>query len=158
MRSRSGLPCDVCGLPTWVSRSSGQASARHKACKPETEHGTRIGYRERLCRCADCRAWQAQSFREYKHARREEGRPIPKRSWIAASVRLAVYERDEWTCQLCFDAIDRDADPNSDWAPSLDHIIPSSQGGSDGVENLRATHRWCNTVRSDGKHHADMFA
>lgn len=158
MRTRSGVPCDVCGEPTWTPVSSGKALARHKTCTlPTVPHGTRDGYRKHACRCGECRGWNADRQREYKSFRRDSGNPIPKRSWVAVAVRSAVYERDAWTCQLCFDPIDKVTAPNSDWAPSLDHILPASLGGSDDIENLRATHRWCNSVRSDGKFHQDLF-
>lgn len=71
--------------------------------------------------------------------------------------RYAIYQRDGWTCQLCFEAVDRDAGPLSDWYPSLDHIVPQSRGGSDEWENLRLVHRWCNAVRGDGRWHSDFF-
>ncbi len=70
--------------------------------------------------------------------------------------RLAIYERDAWTCQLCLDPVDSSLltlDPYCDWAPSLDHIecqswalIPDHSDA-----NLRLAHRWCNAVRSDGR-------
>jgi hypothetical protein len=139
--------------------SGHNGAAAHNSCLSSTrEHGTAKGYKTQRCRCVACRAWNAGAQREYKGFRRDSGNPIPKRSWIAVAARRSVYERDGWTCQLCFVPIDKAADPNSDWAPSLDHIIPSSLGGSDDVENLRATHRWCNSVRSDGKFHQDLFA
>lgn len=71
--------------------------------------------------------------------------------------RYAIYQRDDWTCQLCFEAVDRDADPWSDWYPSLDHIVPQSHGGSDEWDNLRLAHRWCNAIRGDGLWHSDFF-
>lgn len=157
--SSSGLTCRVCGETMHrgsTSRRLGEAA--HNSCLSSAwEHGTGKGYRAQGCRCVECRAWNASVQREYKSFRRDSGNPIPKRSWVSVATRRAVYERDDWTCQLCFGPIDRTADPNSDWAPSLDHIIPSSTGGTDAIENLRATHRWCNSVRSDGKFHQDLF-
>lgn len=74
-------------------------------------------------------------------------------------LRRAIYERDDWTCQLCFDPVDPDADPLSDWFPSLDHIVPQSHMliPDHSPENLRTAHRWCNAVRGDGTYHADLF-
>lgn len=69
---------------------------------------------------------------------------------VSPERRLAIYERDGWTCQLCGEAIDRAADPQrDDAAPSLDHIVPRSHqlvpDHSDA--NLRLAHRGCNARR-----------
>jgi hypothetical protein len=36
------------------------------------------------------------------------------------------------------------------FAPALDHIDRVADGGGDGVDNLRLTHRWCNLARESG--------
>lgn len=76
-----------------------------------------------------------------------------KRPRIPMSVRGMVYERDGYVCQLCGDPTDPDADPYSEWYPTLDHIEPYSLGGSDSPENLRTAHRWCNGIRGVGDPH-----
>jgi 5-methylcytosine-specific restriction endonuclease McrA len=81
--------------------------------------------------------------------RRQSGQWGP--SWdISRERRLAIYERDDWTCQLCGDPVDMDADPQrDDLAPSLDHIVPRSlQAIPDhSDQNLRLAHRGCNARR-----------
>lgn len=75
---------------------------------------------------------------------------------ILPSVRLAVYERDNWCCQDC----GRRIPPNTGEerrglnAPSdesgwleLDHIHPWSEGGEDVEGNLRALCSRCNRVK-----------
>lgn len=69
--------------------------------------------------------------------------------WISKADRYAIYERDGYTCWLCAEPIDMSDGPSENWAPSLDHVIPRSRGGSDDPENLRTAHRYCNSVRSD---------
>lgn len=66
---------------------------------------------------------------------------------IERTLRLALYERDRWTCQLCDEPVDRTLPRNDDWAASLDHIKPRSAGGGHEPSNLRLAHRWCNAVR-----------
>lgn len=73
-------------------------------------------------------------------------------SWLD---RMALYARDGWTCRICFEPVDYSADSLSDWYPSLDHVIPRPQGGSDDVSNLRTAHRWCNSVRGDLSYYTD---
>lgn len=68
--------------------------------------------------------------------------------WIDVAVRLSVYERDAWTCHLCKEPVDRDADPMRDnLAPSLDHLTPASLGGSNDPTNLATAYRVCNSRR-----------
>lgn len=75
------------------------------------------------------------------------------------AVRLAIYERDRWTCQLCREPVDRNVDPLDDWAPSLDHIEPQSSAliPDHSLRNLRLAHRWCNAIRGDGTYHIEFF-
>lgn len=78
---------------------------------------------------------------------------------VSPVVRAAIYERDRWLCQICYEPVDANAHYLDDWAPSLDHIVPQSKGGGHEPENLRLAHRWCNAVRGDGSYYADeLFA
>lgn len=66
---------------------------------------------------------------------------------LSPVVRLSVYERDRWICQLCMEPVDVGADPNSDLYPSVDHVVPRALGGSDEFENLQCAHRVCNSKK-----------
>ena len=90
--------------------------------------------------------------RKVDRARRGDFMPEPR-------FRYAIYRRDAWTCQLCFEPVDRDpcGDDYNPWSPSLDHIIPRSHGGADSWENLRLAHAWCNSVRGAEDYHPDLF-
>lgn len=60
-----------------------------------------------------------------------------------------VYQRDNYTCHLCGKHTLKAWDENNrDESPSLDHIIPKSQGGPDTPDNLACAHWLCNTLRS----------
>lgn len=61
--------------------------------------------------------------------------------------RPIVLKRDDWECRICGIPIDREAMPFEDRAPAVDHIVRVTDGGSDELDNLRATHRWCNLRR-----------
>lgn len=82
------------------------------------------------------------------------GKHRPK---ISTKVKLAAYERDEWTCQYCGLVFD----PKQTWTPNtvapwmnhptlsfifleLDHIHPLSRGGTNDLDNLRAACSPCN--------------
>ena len=68
---------------------------------------------------------------------------------IPRSVRLAIYERDAWTCGICLEPVADGLPPHDPWQATLDHVVPRSAGGSDEADNLRLAHRWCNAVRSN---------
>lgn len=69
--------------------------------------------------------------------------------------RMALFARDGWNCQICSEPMDYTADPQSDWYPTIDHILPRSKGGGDELSNLRSAHMWCNAVRGDLSFYTD---
>ena len=64
-------------------------------------------------------------------------------------IRSQVFERDNYTCQLCHHPVDTDAHWNTDWYPSLDHILPLASGGVPSMENLQTAHRICNSIKGN---------
>lgn len=113
--------CAVCAHP-FVSPHFG------KTCGPD---------------CAEIKHRADQS--EAKHRRRARER----RAFVAPVNRHAIYRRDNWKCWLCQEPCDRNADPQSDRAPSLDHIIPLANGGTHEPGNVQTAHRLCNALRSN---------
>jgi HNH endonuclease len=77
--------------------------------------------------------------------------------WITKRERLAIYERDGWTCQLCMTQVDKSLHHSDNWSASLDHIVPRSQQvvPDHSPANLRLTHRWCNSMRGDNTYVSD---
>lgn len=152
--------------------SKSQGEAAHNKCRKEANliytHGT-TGYR-RGCRCDECKAGSIAYFATYTESvkakqglhpntlRRkrfaEEHGYWPQAGssgWIEPKLRHQIYERDNWTCQLCNEPIDRDAHRNTNYAPSLDHIVPQSHTliPDHSPTNLRTVHRLCNSRRGD---------
>ena len=78
---------------------------------------------------------------------------------IPKHTRLAIYERDGWTCQLCTEPVDRNLPPSDIWAATLDHIVCQSWDDTPdhSPENLRLAHRWCNSVRGDETYFDETF-
>ena len=68
---------------------------------------------------------------------------------ISHRTRQAIFERDSWTCQICGDLTNPE-EPNGANGQTIDHIIPRSLGGSDNEDNLRTTHRRCNSLKGSG--------
>jgi len=95
------------------------------------------------CSCARCKADRGEEVQPQRDGTSQRG-VRPKRHTKHFG---AVAERDAWTCQICGIPIDREALPVDPFAASIDHIMRVRDGGSDDIENLRLTHRWCNLAR-----------
>lgn len=67
---------------------------------------------------------------------------------------LEIFERDNWTCQICNREVPRDLDDlyHPDY-PQLDHIVPLSYTGPDNPghvrSNVQLAHRLCNIRKSN---------
>lgn len=62
--------------------------------------------------------------------------------------RLKIFERDRWTCQLCFKRIPKRLKSPHPRSATLDHIVPLAEGGEHTVTNVHAAHRLCNSSKS----------
>ncbi|MGE7439338.1 HNH endonuclease [Kitasatospora sp. NPDC001175] len=51
--------------------------------------------------------------------------------------RLTIFERDNWTCYLYGNRVDADASPFDPASPTVDRVIPLSQGGEHSTANAR---------------------
>lgn len=158
-----GAPrCSPCGI-RWRSniRSAKRRRARLERFVREQAAGTPANPRWPWVQgdCAYCGETFTRKGMASGYCSKRCRRKDKKAKWITTTRRMALYARDEWTCQLCFEPVDRDADPLSDWSPTLDHIVPQSHAliPDHSDENLRTAHRWCNSVRGDGRWHADFF-
>ncbi len=77
-----------------------------------------------------------------------------RRSLLAAQVVETVdpekvFERDNWTCQLCFEPVDKLIPRYESKGATLDHIIPLSKGGAHSYANTQLAHFGCNSSKSD---------
>jgi hypothetical protein len=82
----------------------------------------------------------------YLNANLLDDHVIP-RAWLGAVSRADIGARDDWTCGLCREPVDRShefADPR---APFVDHIQPLVSGGPNVTENTRIAHLFCSLDR-----------
>jgi len=68
---------------------------------------------------------------------------------ITPGRRYAIYDRDNWICQICGDLTNRKAAPGDLDEPTIDHIVPLSRGGAHAPENWQTAHRYCNSWKCD---------
>jgi hypothetical protein len=87
-----------------------------------------------------------------KRQRNHRGVKVLPQTWDGVP-DIEIYLRDVWRCQMpeCLCPAGRPIDPRlqgteSDWAPSIDHVVPLRDGGPDTAGNKRAAHRYCNNV------------
>lgn len=85
-----------------------------------------------------------------KHQNRNKDKRIYRNGKPDLSITLTkLYMRDGGVCQICGRAIDFDCDCNSDYYPSIDHIMPISKGGLHRWDNVQLACRGCNTAKRD---------
>lgn len=164
--SRRGT-CSSCGKAIYLTRTSRPEPvcqpcrrARHgygsykRGCRCEVCRQAAVEIRSKGAPCSECsRPSLARGLCSTHYAywyRREVSGEWRVGGWISREARLAIYERDDWTCQLCGKPVDREADPErSNDAPSLDHIEPQSHVlvPDHRPTNLRTAHRGCNSKR-----------
>jgi 5-methylcytosine-specific restriction endonuclease McrA len=71
---------------------------------------------------------------------------------IASGEKLSpfeIFERDDWTCQVCGLWVDRDASVPAPLSPTLDHRIPLSKGGLHTPGNVQLAHFHCNSIKGN---------
>lgn len=76
-------------------------------------------------------------------------RALKRGAYVAPVFRAEIYARDDWTCQLCCEPVDREATAPEALAPTLDHIIPLARGGTHEPSNVQCAHFICNSVKGD---------
>jgi 5-methylcytosine-specific restriction endonuclease McrA len=75
----------------------------------------------------------------------DERRCLASSTIEGRSIRYEVFRRDNWTCKICNEPVNRNSKwPDHDY-PTLDHIHPFSKGGRHTMDNLQCAHFICNT-------------
>ena len=81
---------------------------------------------------------------------KDRRRTAKSAAFVERVYRAKVYERDGWCCQLCGRKVNRNAVVPHPNAPTLDHILPLSKGGTHEYANVQLAHFLCNSLKSDG--------
>lgn len=120
-------------------------------------------------RCDDCEvtfvAPRATSWIAHYHsatcakrASRSRRRARKQEAFVEEVRRPTLFERDNWTCQLCGDPVDPDLRYPDPMVASVDHIVPLSQGGEHSYRNTQLAHALCNSLKGDREAGSMMFA
>ena len=107
-------------------------------------------------------AWRAENLEEARfldrkyyaaHASHERGKKQRRRAILANSVCIEtftdeeIFERDRWICSLCHGKVSKKLKWPDGFSPSIDHLIPLSQGGHHTRQNCVLVHLRCNTSK-----------
>jgi 5-methylcytosine-specific restriction endonuclease McrA len=63
--------------------------------------------------------------------------------WLRPSKRIAIYARDGFCCLYCGDTVEKGA------RLTVDHIVPSADGGTNDADNLATCCMSCNAAKRD---------
>ena len=137
LEKRSGpRNCADCGLlirmhiPVEGCGQGGPGSSKHRFCESCGLKRRRESARE------------ARRRREYRKRGAAKGQ--------APYTRAQLAERDKWKCHICGGRVLKSAKVPHPRAATVDHLIPISAGGVDGLENVALAHFLCNTRRGTG--------
>jgi 5-methylcytosine-specific restriction endonuclease McrA len=152
-------PCRICGV--WLQNLS-QRVCRSAECQRLDTNAQQLEFYARYL-AEHGHAYTAR-YAEKRNAAAKEYKQTPKGTAIRRAadhrrrVRLAggrserflnedIFERDGWICGICHKPVDRDLVHPDPASPSLDHIVPVSQGGDHVRANVRLAHLACNVRR-----------
>jgi 5-methylcytosine-specific restriction endonuclease McrA len=70
-------------------------------------------------------------------------------TYLTVLFRERVYKRDGYRCRWCKREVREDVPHNHRQRATLDHLIPTSKGGKDMMENLVTACHACNNEKGD---------
>ncbi len=143
VRRAEPLPSRTCALPECGTEFRPYRDAQ-RCCSER--HGKTLCNREG--RASGRYAPDAWSDRRRDNYHRR--RALKKGASTGRPVILAeIADRDHWKCGICRLVVN----PGMQWphakSPSLDHVVPLSQGGAHDPANVRLAHLGCNTERGN---------
>jgi len=155
------LACDQCGEVFDSPRSNTMYCSKvcgHRAYNEQRKKDGRLqGVRSKLKDKQT--AWSTQSRLKHGSSRKRypdvATKHDTKRRLIIASAtveavdRKRVFERDNWTCQLCKQPVDSAIAWPDPMAGSLDHVVPVSKGGEHSMSNTQLAHLKCNLSKGN---------
>lgn len=120
--------CVMCG--TSIMRA--HKADRRPTCSPACRHAL-TGYQT-----TGKHDWSSTTISRA----RKLGAPI-----IEVFTNTEIFERDNWTCYLCEQPVNRDADCYQPDSATVDHVKPLSRGGEHSRANTRCACLRCNSSK-----------
>jgi hypothetical protein len=155
IRPAGDTPCPICGtlfLPR-ISGSGGMTRTCSRTCGQTLRHLPDNPDPELIRELLRIRADPAMAYAS--HRAKDRLRCARRRSHTAvALVEIVdpdvVFERDGWRCHICRKRINRKLTGQDAMGPTIDHLVPISEGGEHSYANVRTAHRRCNSRKCAG--------
>jgi len=170
-QSRNCLRCSTAFLPTWAPQVYCGRACRYepkskelvgpvpqfcplpKAMRPHKARTWVMGWCQRCDTTFVIRDQLTNRYCSVRCAKsdgRERRDAVKRNAFVENVYRARIYERDQWRCQLCCKKVNRKAVVPHPKAPTLDHILPISLGGTHEPANVQLACFMCNAIKSHG--------
>jgi len=163
--------CNGCGVKWWATSKHGKVTACNDCNYGEAKHKADRSAHE--CSCIVCGVLFCRVYTNQKHTCGEDcARAVVKRKralrkHITRAKKygveymplnpLKVFERDNWTCQICGRKTPKGLRGTiEDKAPEIDHRIPMSKGGPHTYSNTQCACRECNRIKGNRNERGQM--
>ena len=130
------ITCEFCGDLACVRRPHGKRCRKNECRRALRAQAT-----------AERRARQGREnygYTEATAAAYHRRRALKKGATVEDFKPGEIFERDDWTCGICSEPVDRDLKWPNPLSVSLDHVIPLALGGAHSRDNTQCAHLSCN--------------
>ncbi len=148
--------CVECGQQMLTATSERLCSLKcRRARRYRAERGKRRVYIARACICGavldrgrkfcdQCRDLRRVAAKQRERRRR---RALEHKARSEPYALVEIAERDRKICALCHGPVDMSLAVPHRQAPTVDHIVPLSEGGDDTPANVQLAHFTCNSSK-----------
>lgn len=88
-------------------------------------------------------------FAARRRDNRQRYRARQRNAYVETVNRLAIFARDQNTCQLCGELVLMSERAPHPLSPTIDHVVPLALGGSHEPTNVQLAHFICNCTKRD---------
>jgi hypothetical protein len=110
----------------------------YKTCQNCGKLATMRSWNSKRCKpCQILFEWECKKAYNQARNHRKVGQLIPY-----------IGQRDNWRCSICHRKVkSHEYNKRDIWSPTIDHVIPVAQGGTDDLANLKLAHMICNAKK-----------
>jgi 5-methylcytosine-specific restriction endonuclease McrA len=131
--------CAVCGEDFHPIRLGNRRSGITTVCGQSCEQARRTGeFRPEL---------KTMTAAEKDRAKVRRRRALIRENFVESVNRMVVFERDGWICHWCGKPVDPALSGRASMGPTIDHLVPLTEGGEHSYANVALAHHCCNSQR-----------